>query len=134
MLPGGCVAKRQRATAIFKDNKFSERQRVSAEAKTALLAKFKTRPAADDPEVLARQAERVAVAEARELRMAERRRQREEEAARVAAERAAAAAEEAARTAEQEAAAREATRQEALTKIEQKAARDKRYAARKARR
>ena len=100
----------------------------------ALLAKFKTRPAADDPEVLARQAERLAIAEARELRMAERRREREEAAARLAVEREAAAAAAAALMVEREAAAREATRQEALLKLEQKAARDKRYAARKARR
>jgi len=99
-----------------------------------LLAKFKTRPAVDDPEVLARQAERTAIAEAREIRMAERRKQREEEAARLAAEHAANLAAEAARNAEEEAAAREAARQEVLAKLEQKAARDKRYAARKARR
>ena len=99
-----------------------------------MLAKFKTRPPADDPEVLARQVERKAIADAREVRMAERRKQREEEAVLLAAQRLAEAAAEAARNAEQEAAAREASRQEALAKIEQKAARDKRYAARKARR
>lgn len=66
--------------------------------------------------------------------MAERRIEREAEAARVAAERAAAAAAEAMRLAEEELAAKEASRQEALLKLEQKAARDKRYAARKARR
>jgi hypothetical protein len=128
------VEPRQRVSKIFKDHKFSERQRASADAKTALLAKFKTRPALDDPEVLARQAERKAIAEAREIRMAERRKQREEEAARVAAEQAAALAAEAVRKAELETAAKEAARQEALAKLEQKAARDKRYAARKARR
>ncbi len=125
---------RQRVTAIFKDNKFDERQRASADAKAALLAKFKTRPAPDDPAILAKQAERQAIAEAREIRAAERRKQREEEAARLAVERAAAAAEEARLQAEREAAAREAARQEALLRLEQKAARDKRYAARKARR
>ena len=88
----------------------------------------------DDPEVLARQAERLAIAAAREIRMAERRKQREEEAARLAAEHAANLAAEAARNAEMEAAAKEAARQEVLAKLEQKAARDKRYAARKARR
>ncbi len=100
----------------------------------ALLAKFKPRPAADDPEVRARQAERRAIAEARELRMAERRREREEAAARLTVEREAAAVAAAAAAAEREAAARDAARQEALLKLEQKAARDKRYAARKARR
>ena len=99
-----------------------------------MLAKFKARPAPDDPAVLERQAERRAIVEAREVRMAERRAEREAEAARLAAEQAATAAAEAARLAEEELAAKEAAKQEALLKLEQKAARDKRYAARKARR
>nr|WP_321985747.1 DUF6481 family protein [uncultured Lichenicoccus sp.] len=119
---------------MFKQNKFSERQQTSATAKATLLAKFNARPAPDDPAVLQRQAERRAVIEARDARMAERRVEREQEAARLAAERAAAAAADAARLAEEELAAKEAARQEALLKLEQKAARDKRYAARKARR
>ncbi len=99
-----------------------------------MLAKFKTRPAPDDPALLAKQAERRAIAEAREIRAAERRKQREAEAVQLAAERAAAAAAAAAAQAEREIAAREAARQEALLRLEQKAARDRRYAARKARR
>ncbi len=123
-----------RATTIFKGNKFGERQTASAEAKRAILAKFQSRPAADDPEVQARAAERKAIAEAREARMAERRLEREAEAARQAAEREAALAAEALRRKEEEAAAADALRREALLKLEQKAARDARYAARKARR
>ncbi len=125
---------RSRATTIFKGNKFGERQSASAEAKRAILAKFQSRPSADDPEVQARAAERKAIAEAREVRMAQRRLEREAEAARQAAEREAALAAEAQRRKEEEAAAAEALRREALLKLEQKAARDARYAARKARR
>ena len=46
---------------IFKGNKFGERQTASAEAKRAILAKFQSRPAADDPDVQARAAERKAI-------------------------------------------------------------------------
>jgi hypothetical protein len=123
-----------RVTTIFKGNKFDERQSASAEAKRALLAKFQSRPPADDPEVQARAAERKAIAEAREARLAERRVEREAEMAKQAAEREAALAAEALRRKEEEAAAVEAARAEALLKLEQKAARDARYAARKARR
>ncbi len=128
------LSSRSRATTIFKGNKFGERQTDSAEAKRAILAKFQSRPAADDPEVQARAAERKAIADAREARMAERRLEREAEAARQAAEREAAMAADALRRKEEEAAAADALRQEALLKLEQKAARDARYAARKARR
>jgi hypothetical protein len=123
-----------RVTTIFKGNKFGERQSTSADAKRAILAKFQSRPPADDPEVQARAAERKAIADAREARLVERRIEREAEAARQAAEREAALLAEAARRKEEEAAAVEATRAEALLKLEQKAARDARYAARKARR
>ena len=123
-----------RAKTIFKGNKFGERQSTSAEAKRAVLAKFQQRPSPDDPEVQARAAERKAIAEAREARLAERRVEREAEAARQAAEREAAAAAEAIRRREEEVQAAEAARAEALHKLEQKAARDARYAARKARR
>jgi len=123
-----------RAITIFKGSKFVDRQSASAEAKRALLAKFQSRPPADDPEIVARAAERKAVAEAREQRLAERRAERAAEAARLAAEREAAAAADAARKREEEAAAQEAAREEALLRLKQKAARDARYAARKARR
>jgi hypothetical protein len=93
----------------FKGSLFTERQSASANAKKALLEKFKAKPAADDPAVQARAAERRAIAEARDL----------------AAQ--ASAAEAAARAAEQ------AARDEAV-RAERKAARDARYAARKARR
>ena len=123
-----------RTATIFKGNKFTDRQSASAEAKRSVLAKFQARPPADDPAVLARAAERQAIAEAREARMAERRREREIEAARREAERLAAEAAEAERRKAEEARLAEEARAEALLKLQQKAARDARYAARKARR
>ncbi len=123
-----------RTATIFKGNKFNERQSASADAKRAVLAKFQSRPPADDPAVQARAAERRAIAEAREARMAERRIEREAEAARKAAERLAAEAADAERRKADEARAVEEARDAALLKLQQKAARDARYAARKARR
>jgi hypothetical protein len=96
----------------FKDNIYSERAAASANAKKALLEKFKAKPPPDDPAVLARAAERQAIAEAREQRAAERRAAKEAEAARRAAEQAA---------------------RDLQLKAERQAARDARYAARKAR-
>jgi hypothetical protein len=118
----------------FKGNMFNERQTASANAKKALLEKFKAKPPPDDPSVLARAEERRRIAEAREQRAAERKAAKEAEALRLAAEQAArdeellaAAAAEAQRKIEQ------AARDEAL-RAERKAIRDARYAARKARR
>lgn len=119
---------------IFKGNKFSERATASADAKRAVLAKFQSRPSVDDPDVQARAAERKAIADAREARLAERRREREIEAVRLAAEREAQMVAEAQRRKEEEAEAAEVAKRAALLKLEQKAARDARYAARKARR
>lgn len=122
----------------FKDSNVSERLATANKAKQEMLARFKARPADDDPEVVARRQARLEASQARAARIAEReaaeaaRKEREaaeekirqEEAARLAAE-----------EAEREAAERrlEADRQVALL-AEQKAARDARYAARKARR
>ena len=92
---------------------FNDRAKASAEAKQAILAKFRTAPKPDDPELQQRLAERKAAKEAEE--------------ARLRAEKLAAEAAEAARLKE------EAARRRQL-EIEQKAARDARYAARKARR
>lgn len=130
--------------AIYKDMTFAERRDSANAAKKALLEKFKTRPAADDPEQLAKQAERKAILEARA--------KRDEEKARLKAERLAREAEEKKRRdAEDEAArikaAEEARIAEELRLKEEeerlsaglaleaaaKAKRDARYAARKAR-
>ena len=60
----------------LKGSTFEDRRNAAADAKKALVERFKARPPADDPEVLARAAERRAVQEARELRQAERARQK----------------------------------------------------------
>lgn len=107
---------------------FHDRRRDAAEARQALLAKFRAAPGPDDPVMIEKRRERQAIANARAARQAENeraRREQEERAAQAAAEAARIAAEEAAR-----AAAEEAERDAAL-KAEQKAARDARYAARK---
>jgi hypothetical protein len=117
--------------AAFKGSTFKDRAEAAAEAKKALLEAFKKRPPADDPEFQARLAARRAVIEAREQRTAERQRLKEEEEARNKAE------SEARKLAEAEEAARRAAEAEARDeqiRSERKAARDARYAARKARR
>ena len=115
----------------LKQTAFTDRLAAQQEAKKALLARFKPKPAAPDPEFekLAekRAAEMEALRQQHELAKAEARREKaEKEAARLAAEQAAQEAVEAARRA-----ARKERKQ--LTQEEQKAARDARYAARKAR-
>ena len=108
----------------FKEPGFADRQKAAAQARANILEKFKARPAADDPTVKAREAERAEAAanrakakEARETAKAEQKR-REAEAA---------AAEKARLAREKE---EEATRAAAL-EADQKAKRDARYAARK---
>jgi len=126
---------------------FSDRLETAAKAKQALLEKARDKDPTKDPEFAARQATRIAAARAREERETELRnarqaeRDREQaERERIAAELAQEAAEEAARKAEQQAIDAERARtgkrpisKPALSEAEQKAARDARYAARKAR-
>ena len=107
-----------------------QRQSAAAAAKLAMLQKF--RAASEDPEVARRHAARVAMNEARLVRMAEReaaKRAREAELAEQAE-----LAAQAQREAEEVAVllAAQAAEREILLKAEQKAARDARYAARKA--
>jgi membrane protein involved in colicin uptake len=108
--------------AAFKGVEFSERQSAAANAKKALLEKFKAKPGPGDPAFEQRQAERLAAAEARNA--ARERRLKEKQEAREAALQ----AEQAAREAEAKAQADLEAKREA----EAKAARDARYAARKA--
>lgn len=117
----------------LKGSTFNDRRDEAAAAKRALVDRFKSRPAADDPTVVARAAERLAIAEARDKRNTERLvtkaardevRQAEE---RAKAEAAARAAEEAANRAVEQSARDESIR------AERKSARDAKYAARKAR-
>lgn len=119
--------------SAFDYRNFDDRRQNSADAKAALLAKFKARPPADDPEMVAKAKARAELVQARETRI------REREAARIAAEKQAAAEKRAREEAELAAQiAREAAEATALQ--ERKAAelaakkelRDARYAARKA--
>jgi hypothetical protein len=114
----------------FRTNQLVDRLEAVAKARQATLARFRARPAADDPAVLAREATRRAVVQARDVRTTER------ETARLAAE---AEREIEVQAAQAHAAAelvREAAekveRQAALA-AEQKTSRDARFAARKAR-
>ncbi len=95
-------------------NTFKDRRDASLAARQAMLERFKSRPPADDPSVQAKQAELVALAEARDTRLAERKAAREAEAARIEAERKAA----------EEAAIAEAKAKAAELKAQQKAERE----------
>ena len=115
----------------LKQTGFSDRITTQQEAKKALLAKFKPKAAAPDPEfeklAQKRAEEKEALRQQHELAKAERRREKaEKEAAQLDAQREAQEAIDA-----EKRAARKERKQ--LTKEEQKAARDARYAARKAR-
>lgn len=114
--------------AFARGKDFNDRREDAANARKAMLERFKARPAVDDPDMVAKAAERAAIAEAREKRQAER------EAARKAEEERLAAAKLAAEIAEMERLERERVRREeaeALLLAAQKAARDLRYANRK---
>jgi hypothetical protein len=100
----------------FSFNNYTDRQTAAAEARKALLEKFKTRPGEDDPVVQARKAEREAILQARAEREAVKAKARAEEEARLAVIRAEKEAQEAA-----ERAAREA--QEAAARAAREAAR-----------
>ncbi len=117
--------------AAFKGSTFKDRAEAAAQAKKQLLESFKARVPIDDPAYLARMAQRQAVNEAREIRAAERARLKEAEEIRTKAEN------EARKIAEAEEAIRKAAEAQARDEAirnERKAARDARYAARKARR
>jgi hypothetical protein len=105
----------------LQSNSFADRQKASAEAKKALVAKFRPKPTVVDPQFEERRAAKQAeVAALRESRIAERN-----------AKRQAAAEKEAARAALE---AEIAEARELELRAAQKAARDARYAARKQRR
>ncbi|GEO99817.1 DUF6481 family protein [Methylobacterium haplocladii] len=115
--------------SFISQNKLDDRLSAQQKAREAMVERFRKRPAADDPAVIARNAERKAIAEAREARAEERELARIAEEERKAAEiEAARQAEIARKAAEVEAAAERAREAQAA----QKAERDARYAARKA--
>ena len=99
--------------SILKDRSFVESRTTSAEAKKALLEKFRAKMTQEDPKAEERRAARKAIVEARDARIAER------EAARVAL----AAQQAAEKAAREEAARREAAALEAK-KAAQAAARE----------
>ena len=109
----------------FNGKNFGDRLEAAAKARQAMMQRA-AKPAADDPAVLQKKAEREAIIAAREARMEAKAREEAERATREAAELADLAA------ANKLAAREEADRQVAL-QAEQKAARDARYAARKKR-
>ncbi|HWE15571.1 MAG TPA: DUF6481 family protein [Hyphomicrobiaceae bacterium] len=114
----------------FKEKTFADRLQEAATARKVALERFRARPAADDPEVVKRREERMAIAAAREAREAERRAAKEAEAV-VRAERE--AIEKTEREARERKEAVEKLIRDAAEAAERKAARDARYAARKAR-
>src|SRR6476661_4949814 len=91
--------KRRRHMASFQQPDYNERLSSSATAKQALLERFRSKVNTNDPEFLRKQAERLALSQARDARIAERKAARE---AQEAAERAAREAREAAEKKERE--------------------------------
>ncbi len=119
--------------AGYTPNNCNDRATAAAKARQAMIERFRAAPGPDDPAMQAIAAERRAIAEAREVRANERRVAKEAEEARKREQQALLAVEQAKREAEARALkVEEAARQRALL-LEQKAARDARYAARKAR-
>src|SRR5262245_59973188 len=114
----------------FKEKTFADRLQEAANARQAALERFKARPTLDDPEVVRRREERMAIAAAREARTVARKAAKDAEAA-VRAERE--AIERAEREARERRDAVEKVIRDAAEAAERKAARDARYAARKAR-
>ena len=114
----------------YKDQNLDERLERAAKAKQQILEKFKARPAADDPQVVKRREERLAVAKAREVRAAERQIVKEKEAAERAERE---AKEKVEREARERREAVEKVIRDAAEATERKAERDRRYAERKSR-
>ncbi|WP_248313108.1 DUF6481 family protein [Bosea sp. F3-2] len=97
----------------FNPQNFADRQASSANARKALLERFKARPKADDPVMLQRRTEREAIAKARAEREAEKAARHAEMERLAAVER-----ERIAEEKRQEEFARQAARQAELARIE----------------
>ncbi|WP_314092927.1 DUF6481 family protein [Shinella sp. M31] len=121
-----------------RNNDFSDRRIAAAEAKSSLLNAYRTARSTDEPARLARQAERATIAAAKEKRRLERERVKRDDAERQAAEaaerQAAADAETRAKIEAREEAERNRIARVVEDEAARKAARDLRYANRKARR
>ena len=113
-----------------RNDTFADRLETAAKAKQALLERARAKDPAKDPEFAIRQEARAAAAYARQEREADRQIAKLAEREKEAAERDARKAEQVALEAER---AGRVTRQKTASLAEQKAARDARYAARKAR-
>jgi Family of unknown function (DUF6481) len=118
----------------YKNTDVNDRLNAAVAAKQAALDRFRARPGPDDPAVREQQAARKAISAARDVRAAERKAAREAEVQRQAAEQAAAQAAQTEREGEERRAAVEAAARAVALETERKAERDRRYAARKARR
>ena len=114
----------------YKEKTFNDRRSAAASAREAALERFRSRPGPDDPEVIKRREERLAIAQAREVRAAQRQAVKEAEAAARAEQEARDKVE---REAREKREAIEKVIREAAEAAERKKARDARYAARKAR-
>ena len=117
----------------FKEKSFSERLGAAAAARKAQLEKFRAKPGPDDPATVERQAARRAATIARDARAAERKTAKAQVAAKEAERHAAEQAERAMREADALRVAADQAARDVTMLAEQKAARDARYAARKAR-
>ncbi len=118
----------------FKDNDIAERREASARAKKAMLEQFRARQAAGQPASAERHAERLAVIEAREGRKLAKQAKNERQAVESKAREQEAA--QLAKAQEETKVAKKQRKADEAVKLagDQKAARDARYAARKARR
>ena len=110
----------------YKDDNFGSRIANAAKARRAVLERIKAQPGPGDPAFEKRKAERQATAEAKATRLAK---QKAEKEARLAKE----AAEREARVESQKEEERRIADEAVALLAEQKAARDAKYAARKAR-
>ena len=120
--------------ASFQHPDFGERLSAAASAKQSVLERYRAKLSGSDPDIQKKQAERLAVAQAREARTTARRQARE---AQETAERIAREAREATEKAEREERETreraEASAWKAALEEDKKKERDARYAARKAR-
>ena len=118
---------------IFKNTNFDERRKAAEAAKKAKLEKFRAMTAQIDQGAAERGATRQAIIAARDLRAAEREAARLADQVRATKDRAAREIILKAEQADRDAKAAEQVEREIASAAERKAARDARYAARKAR-
>lgn len=119
--------------AGFQIDTHDKRRSAAADAKRAMLEQFRARASQDDPEIQRKIEERKAIAAARAERDAIKAAAKAAEQARLKLEAEQKAREAAQREAEEAALARQAIRDRSAMLADQKAKRDARYAARKAR-